>query len=59
MTDQPGRVCSRCQGAGCYECCDLCNYDRHVCPGCGEPLSHGVGVCSPCLAEIAPARGSS
>lgn len=23
-----------------YEHCDRCNYDRHECPGCGEPLSH-------------------
>lgn len=25
---------------GCYSCCDKCNYDRHICGGCGEPLSH-------------------
>lgn len=26
--------------AGCYHCCDACNYDRHTCPGCGTPLTH-------------------
>lgn len=23
-----------------YMHCNRCNYDDHVCPGCGEPLSH-------------------
>jgi hypothetical protein len=23
-----------------FDSCDLCNYDRHDCPGCGTPLSH-------------------
>lgn len=23
-----------------YDACDQCNYDNHVCPGCGENLSH-------------------
>jgi hypothetical protein len=34
--------------------CDRCNYDTHVCPGCGKPLRHGVEVCTECLAETAP-----
>lgn len=29
----------------------LCDLDTHVCPGCGEPLPHGVEVCPPCLEE--------
>lgn len=24
----------------CYNCCDRCNYDRHVCGGCGERVTH-------------------
>jgi hypothetical protein len=31
--------------------CRECNYDRHRCPGCGEPLPHGTEVCNvaPCV----------
>lgn len=25
---------------GCFWCCQLCDVDRHVCPGCGEHLTH-------------------
>lgn len=25
---------------GCYRCCQDCNHDLHMCPGCGEPLTH-------------------
>jgi hypothetical protein len=25
--------------------CNECNYDRHTCPGCGEPIGHGDGDC--------------
>ncbi len=28
--------------------CDLCNYDRHNCMGCGLPLNHGMTVCEEC-----------
>lgn len=28
--------------------CDKCNYDTHICPGCGESLQHGVYVCTDC-----------
>ena len=28
--------------------CDRCNYDLHVCPGCGESLPHGIDVCDVC-----------
>lgn len=34
---------------GCWKCCPQCNYDRHICPGCGEHLAHGVGVCADCV----------
>jgi len=32
------------------EGCERCNYDNHVCPGCGEPLPHGTEICPPCRA---------
>ena len=25
---------------GCSWCCDSCNYDRHICLFCGDPLRH-------------------
>ena len=28
--------------------CDRCNYDRHRCKGCGEPLPHGREICPGC-----------
>lgn len=28
--------------------CPRCNYDTHVCRGCGEPLPHGTEVCAKC-----------
>lgn len=31
-----------------WENCSDCNYDRHACPGCGEWLYHGTGVCGVC-----------
>ena len=34
-----------------YKTCEACNYDRHTCPGCGEWLYHGKGVCGPCGEE--------
>lgn len=33
------------------ERCELCNYDRHQCGGCGEPLEHGQYACGPCSRE--------
>lgn len=27
-------------GGACYYCCETCNYDRHVCHFCGDPLKH-------------------
>lgn len=24
----------------CYRCCETCNYDKHICPFCGDYLSH-------------------
>ena len=32
--------------------CDRCNYDAHLCPGCGTDLSHGVNVCDDCRAAL-------
>lgn len=31
--------------------CYRCNYDMHDCPGCGEPLPHGVKVCGMCNSD--------
>lgn len=28
--------------------CPRCNYDKHLCPGCGASLRHGVEVCDDC-----------
>lgn len=28
--------------------CDECNYDRHLCPGCGANLQHGDSTCEEC-----------
>lgn len=36
------------------ETCDRCNYDTHVCHGCGEPLPHGIEVCPPCDVVLIP-----
>lgn len=33
--------------------CARCDYDDHTCPGCGEPLRHGVGACAECKRENA------
>jgi hypothetical protein len=30
------------------EACDKCDTDRHVCPGCGEPLYHYRVLCKEC-----------
>ena len=27
-------------GPHLWEVCDRCNYDRHICPGCGDNLRH-------------------
>jgi hypothetical protein len=28
--------------------CDQCNYDRHLCPGCGANVEHGDFACADC-----------
>lgn len=28
--------------------CPRCNYDRHLCPGCGAHVTHGRYICKPC-----------
>lgn len=35
------------------EDCGRCNYDMHVCPGCGVGLAHGIEACDECLRETA------
>lgn len=27
-------------GGACFWCCEACNYDRHICGGCGQNLRH-------------------
>lgn len=40
---------------GCYHCCERCNYDRHYCFFCGDPLRHDDktldGETNPCYTE--------
>lgn len=31
--------------------CARCNFDRHICPGCGEHLPHDIEVCADCQVE--------
>lgn len=45
---EPTTICECKQGDGCYRCCTLCNIDRHICPGCGKDLNHGIDVCLRC-----------
>lgn len=33
--------------------CDQCNYDTHVCPGCGDDVPHGTVVCAKCQVDYA------
>lgn len=39
-----------------YLTCDLCNYDRHICPGCGDHTPHKRDniseVCEQCKWEV-------
>lgn len=34
-----------------WDICDLCNYDRHACAGCGEHVEHGNIACKDCKLE--------
>ena len=34
------RDCEYLKEGHCFYCCDLCNYDRHLCHFCGENLNH-------------------
>lgn len=38
--------------------CQRCNYDTHVCPGCGCPLPHGIEACDECNERDQPAEES-
>jgi hypothetical protein len=39
--------CEVCGGEHCtYECCDQCNYEKHLCHFCGDNLGHeGISAC--------------
>lgn len=40
--------------------CNLCNYDRHVCHGCGTPVTHEQGtVCAECRTPQCGATGQT
>jgi hypothetical protein len=49
--DAPDEKCPY-HGRHPFMVCEDCNYERHQCPGCGEPLEHGVGACDDCLADL-------
>lgn len=36
--------------------CPRCDTDTHRCPGCGQYLHHGQGVCTACRTEHGPSR---
>ncbi len=41
--------------------CKMCQHNLHGCPGCGEPVDHGVALCENCKAPVAalePASGA-
>lgn len=38
---ESGNGCSHAPDEGCYQCCSDCNYDTHMCRGCGDPYKHG------------------
>jgi hypothetical protein len=40
------------RSAACYYCCEQCNTWTHNCPGCGEPVIHGIIACDSCEAEL-------
>ncbi len=42
-------ICGHSLAEGCWRCCNLCNYDRHLCRGCGKHLPHGQTACQECL----------
>jgi phosphoribosylaminoimidazole carboxylase (NCAIR synthetase) len=34
-------ICEVCnEGHRTYNCCEKCDYDRHICHFCGDPLGH-------------------
>lgn len=33
---------------GCMWCCPRCNYDRHICHGCGDNIGHSDKACRAC-----------
>lgn len=35
-----------------WQTCGTCDIDDHTCPGCGQWLYHGKGVCGPCAEDL-------
>lgn len=43
-----GEICQHEPNDGCMWCCETCNYDRHICPGCGTIIDHNDKCCEEC-----------
>ena len=41
----------------CKDYCLDCNYDRHMCPGCGTVVGHDEQVCLDCEKALAENGG--
>ncbi|MCV7174902.1 hypothetical protein [Mycolicibacterium sphagni] len=58
VPDRRTPQCEHEQLDGCYRCCPACNYVKHRCGGCGEPMDHyscsggALGVCDACRKEL-------
>lgn len=37
---EPNKDCEYLKEGSCYYCCEACNYDKHFCHFCGDPLNH-------------------
>jgi hypothetical protein len=35
-----------------FDCCEQCNYNRHICPGCGDDMFHNLTVHKECGEEL-------
>lgn len=40
--------CEHEKGEGCMWCCQRCNYDTHMCGGCGTIVGHNETTCPDC-----------
>ncbi len=36
--------------------CRRCDFERHICPGCGDNIDHGETVCARCKVEVVATR---